>query len=121
MYLQENEPKNVAALGARNAFEVRDDLLLTHFVPELSPIAGQLWLVQRYFSDEKWNRHSWYPWETLAVSRFTPRPDPTPRNHDLWFDKTPFALNLEGALLMLLVLCGNCLVVALRAPQRTAE
>jgi hypothetical protein len=115
LYLQQMQPRNVAALGTRNGFEVRDDLLLLHFVPEMSPIAGQAFLVQRYFSDEKWTKDTPYPWQTLAVSKFAPRNDPTPRAHDLWFDKTPFALGLEAALVVLILLCGGWLVVVLRS------
>ncbi|MET0388091.1 MAG: hypothetical protein ABW321_19120 [Polyangiales bacterium] len=67
---------------------LRDPLLVEHFVPELSPIVGQQWLIRRYFRNTPWRRSSSYPWKSLGIPSWRPRRDPTPRRLNYWVDTT---------------------------------
>jgi len=68
---------------------VRDDLVVVHFVPEMSPPIGHGWLLDRYLSGEEWTQDSWYPWKTVGIPGWRPRTDPTPRVLNHWSDGSP--------------------------------
>jgi hypothetical protein len=66
---------------------VRDSLLPVHFVPELSPVVVQPWLVWRRLSNSRWMQDSWYPWQSLGLVMLRPREEPAPPHLDLWLDR----------------------------------
>jgi hypothetical protein len=68
------------------SLQLRDDLLATHFVPELSPIVGTQWLLQRYVLRPRWTNPSYYPWQSLGIGSWRPHGDPTPKELDFWLD-----------------------------------
>jgi hypothetical protein len=96
---------------------LRDDLLPAHFIPELSPIVGQYWLLERYLTQPGWDRSSDYPWKSLAIEAWWPRTNPTPPRLDLWLDsRSPkSALMTEFACVAAAVLCSWRLRRHLRA------
>jgi len=74
------------AVAGKDLDRVRDDLLATHFVPELSPIVGQQWLLVRYMQQRPWTVNSYHPWQSLGLRAWRPHGDPTPTELDFWLD-----------------------------------
>jgi hypothetical protein len=89
----------------------RDDLVLLHFIPELSPIVGHHWLLHRYFEPGPWTADSYYPWQSLHFRAWAVRKEPRPKYLNFWFaraaHKPTVALNLL-ALGAALVWLGAC-------------
>ena len=67
-----------------DAPEVRDPLLLAHFIPEFNPIVSQYWLLTRYLHQTKVDEASWTPWTTLGVRSWRPKYIPTPERLNFW-------------------------------------
>ncbi|MFI5309553.1 MAG: hypothetical protein ACHQ53_19510, partial [Polyangiales bacterium] len=94
---------------------VRDELLALHFVPELSPIVGQHWLLMRYLRKPPWTESSDYPWKSLGIPAFRPRQDPTPKHLDLWTtNASPLVIGLASVFAALTLASGAWLVVLAR-------
>jgi hypothetical protein len=108
--------KNVAGKHLES-LQLRDDLLATHFVPELSPIVGQQWLLQRYVQKPGWNKHSYYPWKSLGIGSWRPHGDPTPKELDFWLDSrsSRSAALIELALGLWTLAFGVWLLLRVRA------
>jgi len=82
-----------------NRASLRDDLLLEHFVPEMSPIPGHAWLVENYLAGSAPPER--LPWAGLRVpawSQLGVNPVPKALNFWFWGDAT--------ASLVALVLAG---------------
>jgi hypothetical protein len=87
-FLQVVRPVSKSVAGPElDSIELRDDLLATHFVPELNPIVGQQWLLTRYVQQPAWNDASYYPWRSLGIRSWRPRGNPTPEHLDFWLDE----------------------------------
>lgn len=67
--------------------EVRDPLLLAHFIPEFNPIVSQQWLLWLYWNPEPFTIETWHPWQGLGVRSWRPRSDPTPKRLNYWLDR----------------------------------
>lgn len=75
---------------------MRDDLVILHQVPELSPVVGHAWLLSRYVSRRPWTEHSYYPWRSLGIHNWRVRRDPTPKYVCYWFDASSAAWVAAG-------------------------
>lgn len=75
---------------------IRDDLVIVHFVPELSPPVGHYWLLDLYLDGEPWTPSTWYPWKTIGIAGWRPRTDPTPPYLNIWSDGTAGAWMVIG-------------------------
>lgn len=73
------------ALGGQSTEDVRDDLALLHFVPELSPIAGHHWLLMRNLKHEPFDQRSYYPWRSMNIRDWRVRSNPDPEHLNFWF------------------------------------
>ncbi|MEW5944946.1 MAG: hypothetical protein AB1742_01980 [bacterium] len=75
--------------------DLRDELLLTHFVPDFSPIAGHWWLLKHTVTGKGGkpdgtlkNMRDDFPWKNLA--RYAAPADPRPAlGWDFWWDYFP--------------------------------
>ncbi len=102
----------------RDRSAVRDELLALHFIPELNPIVGQQWLLERYLHKRPWTQRSYYPWRNLGIPAWRPRHDPTPKTLDLWLSQGgPLATGLALALSALALGLGALLLVLARRPR----
>ncbi|MEM9070766.1 MAG: glycosyltransferase family 39 protein [Myxococcota bacterium] len=96
----------------RSTFYVRDDLVIPHFVPEMSPVVGHGWLLKIWKSGE-WSADAWYPWKSLGLPGWRPTGDVIPPHLNLWFD-TPGAESwMIGASSVLVAVLGLLLFVSL--------
>jgi hypothetical protein len=82
-------PCRVAMGKHPDAPEVRDALLLAHFIPEFNPIVSQQWLLMRHFEPTKVDPNSWTPWRTLGIRSWRPRYIPTPERLNFWIVGSP--------------------------------
>lgn len=71
--------------GTKQSPPPRDDLLLVHFVPEWSPIAGHAWLLGVLLDDDQEPA----PWQSLRVRGWRVRASAEPPSLDLWFEARP--------------------------------
>jgi len=102
--------------------EVRDPLLLAHFVPEFNPIVSQQWLLWLYFHPEPFTLETWHPWQGLGVRSWRPRSDPTPEHLNYWVDReaSPAAWGVEASFALLSVLSAALLARSLRRSRASA-
>jgi hypothetical protein len=77
-------PCKVALGKHADAPEVRDALLIAHFIPEFNPIVSQHWLFMRHFNPTQADPDSWTPWRTLGVRSWRPKYIPTPERLNYW-------------------------------------
>jgi hypothetical protein len=77
-------PSKIAMAKHWDAPEVRDALVLAHFVPEFNPIVSQQWLLMRYFDPKPFDDDSWYPWRSLGVRDWRPKNVPNPERLNFW-------------------------------------
>jgi hypothetical protein len=90
--------------------KVRDELLLLHFVPELSPIVGHHWMLWRYLRKETWDGRSYYPWRSANIPSWHLRKDPGPHELNFWFSRRP-----KGTLLFASLSCATAALAWLAA------
>jgi hypothetical protein len=83
------QPCRVAMAKHPDAPEVRDALLLAHFIPEFNPIVSQHWLLTRYFNPTRVDEASWTPWTTLGIRSWRPKYIPTPERLNFWISGNP--------------------------------
>jgi hypothetical protein len=93
-----------------DAPEVRDALLLAHFIPEFNPIVSQHWLLMRHFEPTAVTPDSWTPWKTLGVRSWRPKYIPTPERLNYWVAGKPS--RLARALAWMFALASIALAVA---------
>lgn len=82
-------PCRIAMAKHPDAPEIRDALLLAHFIPEFNPIVSQQWLLSRYFHPTKADENSWTPWTTLGIRGWRPKYIPTPEKLNFWISGKP--------------------------------
>jgi hypothetical protein len=106
-----------------DAPEVRDPLLLAHFIPEFNPIVSQQWLLVRYFNPEPFTIDTWHPWQSLGVRSWRPRSDPTPERLAYWVDRdaSRAAWLVQATLALLSALFAVLLARQLRADRTGAS
>ena len=75
---------------------VRDDLVIVHYVPELSPPVGHYWLLDMWLTDAEWGENSWYPWESLGLPGWRPHRDPMPPSLNHWSDGSVLSWKIIG-------------------------
>jgi hypothetical protein len=71
----------------KGAWEIRDDMLLPHFVPEFSPLAGHAWLAWATWNREKLDENALAlsaPWVSLNP-KWVPKNVYPYLGYDLWF------------------------------------
>jgi len=119
-YLHMVRTPNRTAMGKHpDAPEVRDALLLAHFIPEFNPIVSQHWLLMRHFEPTPVTPESWTPWKTLGVRSWRPKYIPTPERLNYWIAGKPS--RLARALAWLSALASLALAVALVWQVRRVE
>ncbi len=120
-YLHMVRAPNRTALGKHpDAPEVRDQLLLSHFVPEFNPIVSQHWLLMRHFNPAPFKRDSWHPWQSLGVRSWRPKYVPSPERLNFWVDRTSSgaAVGLQVAFAFLTLALAGALLWQLRRAGR---
>ncbi len=75
---------------------IRDDLVIVHCLPEMSPPVGHYWLLERFVTGEPWAPSSWYPWDGLGIPGWRPVRDPTPLTLNMWSDGSAWAWTVIG-------------------------
>jgi hypothetical protein len=113
-------PCRVAMGKHPDAPEVRDALLLAHFIPEFNPIVSQHWLLMRHFDQSAANPDGWTPWRTLGVRSWRPKYIPTPEKLNFWVAGTASkrARVLESLFLIASLALAVALVWQLRRAAR---
>jgi hypothetical protein len=116
-------PCRVAMGKHPDAPEIRDALLLAHFIPEFNPIVSQQWLLMRYLQDkpELHSKDSWTPWKSLGIRSWRPKYIPTPERLNFWVDGTSSraAIALQIVFALATVALAVALVWQLRRAGRS--
>lgn len=103
-------PHRVAMGKHPDAPEVRDALLLSHFIPEFNPIVSQHWLVMRYFTGDDSQRD--HPWASLGIRSWRPKHVPAPEHLSFWVNGGSSRVALALQLVFLLAALGLAVVLA---------
>ena len=89
-YLSVAQSATKSAVGKHErGMPIRDELVLVHQVPELSPIVGHAWLLSRAASGQPWHEGDFYPWQSLGIDAWRVRQDPTPEHVCYWYNRSP--------------------------------
>ena len=99
----------------KGAWEIRDDMLLPHFVPEFSPLAGHAWLVWATWNRDKLDDKALSlsaPWVSLNV-QWAPQNVRAYLGYDLWSLSTSQSGQRQSASVAWQVLFTGAFVAAI--------